>query len=69
MTILIGQIVGCLFVAAGIGGIIGWLLRRLSIDKLNQHIYDITTTLHIKEQALYSAQRELTAQGFDDPDQ
>jgi predicted flap endonuclease-1-like 5' DNA nuclease len=61
MTILIGQIVGCLFVAAGIGGIIGWLLRRLSIDKLNQHIYDVTTTLHIKEQALHSAQGELTA--------
>jgi len=61
MTILIGQIVGCLLVAAGIGGIIGWLLRRLSISKLNQHIYEVTTTLHIKEQALYSAQRELTA--------
>ena len=61
MTILIGQIVGCLLVAAGIGGIIGWLLRRLSIDQLNQHIYDVTTTLHIKEQALHSAQGELTA--------
>ncbi len=62
MTTLIGQIVGCLLVAAGIGGIIGWLLRRLSISKLNQHIYDVTTTLHIKEQALHTAQRELAAQ-------
>jgi predicted flap endonuclease-1-like 5' DNA nuclease len=61
MTILIGQIVGCLLVAAGIGGIIGWLLRHLSVSKLNQHIYDVTTALHIKEQALLSAQRELMA--------
>ncbi|HEX7093692.1 MAG TPA: hypothetical protein VF205_08475 [Nitrospiraceae bacterium] len=61
MTILIGQIVGCLLVAAGIGGSIGWLLRHLSVSKLNEHIYDVTTALHIKEQALHAAQRELTA--------
>ena len=61
MTILIGQIVGCLLVAAGIGGAVGWLLRHLSVSKLNEHIYDVTTALHIKEQALHLAQRELTA--------
>jgi len=59
MTILIGQIVGCLLVAAGIGGITGWLLRRLSVSKLNQHIYDVTTTLRLKEQMLEKAQYEL----------
>jgi predicted flap endonuclease-1-like 5' DNA nuclease len=61
MTILIGQIVGCLLVAAAIGGIIGWLLRHLSVSKLTQHIDDITTTLQIKEQALHTAQLEMEA--------
>ena len=61
MTMLIGQMVGCLLVAAGIGGITGWLLRHLSVTKLNQHIYDITTALRIKEQAVHSAQIELKA--------
>lgn len=61
MTMLIGQMLGCLIVAAGIGGITGWLLRHLSISKLNQHIYDVTTALQTKEQALHSAQLELKA--------
>ena len=61
MTMLIGQMLGCLIVAAGIGGITGWLLRHLSVSKLNQHIYDITTALRIKEQAVHSAQIELKA--------
>jgi predicted flap endonuclease-1-like 5' DNA nuclease len=61
MTMLIGQMVGCLLVAAGIGGITGWLLRHLSVSKLNQHIYDITTALRIKEQVVHSTQLELKA--------
>ena len=61
MTMLIGQMLGCLIVAAGIGGMTGWLLRHLSISKLNQHIFDVTTALQIKEQALHSAQLELKA--------
>ena len=61
MTMLIGQMAGCLLVAAGIGGITGWLLRHLSVNKLNQHIYDITTALRIKEQAMHSTQLELKA--------
>jgi predicted flap endonuclease-1-like 5' DNA nuclease len=61
MTMLIGQMLGCLIVAAGIGGMTGWLLRHLSISKLNQHISDVTTALQIKEQALHSAQLELKA--------
>ncbi|MBK5282785.1 MAG: hypothetical protein JJE16_11940 [Nitrospiraceae bacterium] len=61
MTILIGQIVGCLLVAAGIGGITGWFLRRLSVSKLNQHIADVTTAMQIKEQALELARLEFEA--------
>ncbi|HEY6085619.1 MAG TPA: hypothetical protein VIU63_09505 [Nitrospira sp.] len=61
MTMLIGEMVGCLIVAAGIGAIVGWLLRQLSVSSLNQHIYDVTTALQIKEQALHSAQLELKA--------
>ena len=61
MTILIGQIVGCLLVAAGIGGLTGWFLQRLSVSKLNQHITDVTTALQIKEQALELAQLEFEA--------
>ena len=30
MIAFIGQILGCLLVAAGIGGVVGWLLRQLS---------------------------------------
>ena len=61
MTILIGQIVGCLLVAAGIGGMTGWFLRRLSVSKLNQHIADVTTAMQIKEQALELARLEFEA--------
>jgi predicted flap endonuclease-1-like 5' DNA nuclease len=61
MTILIGQMLGCLLVAAGIGGITGWFLRRLSVSKLDQHIADVTTSLQIKEQALELAHLEFDA--------
>jgi chromosome segregation ATPase len=59
MIVLIGQIVGCLLVAAAIGGITGWFLRRLSVNKLNQHVADVTTALKIKEQALHWAQLDV----------
>jgi len=61
MTILIGQMLGCLLVAAGIGGITGWFLQRLTVSKLSQHIADVTTSLQIKEQALELAQLEFDA--------
>ncbi len=57
----VGDIIGCLLAAAGIGGVTGWLLRQVSISELNHHIYDITTALQIKEQALHAAQLELKA--------
>lgn len=66
MIVLISQIVGCLLVAAGIGGMTGWFLRRLSVSKLNQHIADLTTTVQIKEQTLHWAQLELKAQASTD---
>ncbi len=62
MTILIGQIVGCLLVAAGIGGAVGWLLRHLSASQLSQQFMDVTTTLHLKEQTLARVQYELKVQ-------
>ena len=69
MTILIGQIVGCLLVAAGIGGIIGWLLRHLSVSKLNQHIYDVTTDPAYQRTGAALGPAGADGQGRDDPDQ
>ena len=59
MTVLIGQILGCLLVAAGIGGVIGWLLRHLSVRQLLQQFRDVTATLRLKGQMLEKAQYEL----------
>ena len=39
MTMLIGQILGCLLVAAGIGGAVGWLLRQLSSGQTPTRVY------------------------------
>ncbi len=62
MTILIGQIVGCLLVAGGIGIVVGWLLRHLSAGQLTQQFMDVTATLRLKEQTLGKVQYELNAQ-------
>lgn len=62
MTVLIGQILGCLLVAAGIGSVIGWLLRHLSVRQLIQQFRDVTTTLRLKGQMLEKAQHELKVQ-------
>jgi predicted flap endonuclease-1-like 5' DNA nuclease len=62
MTALIGQIVGCLLVAAGIGGVIGWLLRQLSARQLIQQFRDATANLRLKGQLLEKAQYELKVQ-------
>jgi chromosome segregation ATPase len=55
------EILACLLVAAGIGGICGWLLRHTSVTKLNRHIYDVTTALHQKDQLLHETQLALKA--------
>ncbi len=62
MIVLIGQIVGCLLIAAGIGGVVGWLLRQLSTGELTQQFTDVTATLRHKEQLLERAQSELKVQ-------
>jgi predicted flap endonuclease-1-like 5' DNA nuclease len=61
MIAFIGEVIGCLIVAAGIGGITGWLLRHVSVRSLNRHNYELTTMLQAKEQALHSAQLEIKA--------
>lgn len=62
MIVLIGQIVGCLLVAAGIGGVVGWLLRQLSTGELTQQFTEVTATLRHKEQLLEKTQYELKVQ-------
>jgi predicted flap endonuclease-1-like 5' DNA nuclease len=62
MTILFGQILGCLFIAAGIGGVIGWLLQYLSARQMTQQFRDVSATLRLKEQRLEKAQYELKVQ-------
>ena len=62
MIVLIGQILGCLLVAAGIGGVVGWLLRQISPGQHTQQFMDITTALRLKEQMLEKVQYELKVQ-------
>ncbi len=62
MITLIGQMLGCLIVAAGIGGAVGWLLRNVSAGPLTQQLMDVTATLRLKEQMLGKAQFELNTQ-------
>ncbi|MFI5247486.1 MAG: hypothetical protein ACHQWV_02920 [Nitrospirales bacterium] len=59
MTILIGQIVGCLLIAAGIGGAVGWSLRHLSASVLGRRLVELATALRSKEQALETVQYDL----------
>ncbi|HSL04355.1 MAG TPA: hypothetical protein VK901_12575 [Nitrospiraceae bacterium] len=62
MIVFIGQILGCLLIAAGIGGVIGWFLRQMSSGQHTQEFADITTTLRLKEQMLEKVQYELKVQ-------
>src|SRR5215472_12591641 len=59
MISLISQMVGCLIIAAGIGGIIGWLVRNLSTLSLERELAQLTTALRKKDQAFDAAQYEL----------
>ena len=62
MTLLIGQMLGCLIVAAGIGSAVEWLLRHLSAGPLTQQLMDVTATLRLKEQRLEKVQYGLKVQ-------
>ena len=61
MTMLLGQMLGCLLVAAGIGGVTVWLLQRLSVNELKQQLSDLVNAVQVKEQALELAQLEFEA--------
>jgi len=57
----INQMLGCLIIAAGIGGVVGWLLRNVSAGKLTQQLANVTAMMHLKEQMLEKARHELRA--------
>jgi hypothetical protein len=59
MTMFINQMLGCLIVAACIGGAVGWLLRNVSAGKLAQQLTDVTAMMHLKEQMLEKARYQL----------
>ena len=59
MTLIFNQMLGCLIIAAGIGGVVGWLLRHVSADKSAQQLADVTAMMHLKEQMLEKARQQL----------
>jgi hypothetical protein len=59
MTMFFNQMLGCLIIAAGIGGAVGWLLRNVSAGKLTQQLTDVTAMMRLKEQMLEKARYQL----------
>ena len=59
MTMFINQMMGCLIIAACIGGVVGWLLKNESAGKLAQQLTDVTAMMRLKEQMLEKARHEL----------
>jgi predicted flap endonuclease-1-like 5' DNA nuclease/predicted nucleic acid-binding Zn-ribbon protein len=59
MITLITQMVGCLLVAAGIGVAVGWLLRGLPKNSIEQPYDDLANLLRTKEQALETTSHDL----------
>ena len=59
MTLFFNHMLGCLIIAAGIGGVVGWLLRYVSADKNAQQLADVTAMMHLKEQMLEKARQQL----------
>jgi predicted flap endonuclease-1-like 5' DNA nuclease len=59
MTALVGQMLGCLLIAAGIGAVAGWLFRHRSAMSNEHQLTDRETELRIKGQALDTALYEL----------
>ena len=55
----INQMLGCLIIAACIGGAVGWLLRNVSAGKLTQQLTDVTAMMRLKEQMLEKARHQL----------
>lgn len=61
MSMFMNQMLGCLIIAAGIGGAVGWLLRHVSADRSAQLLADVTAMMHLKEQMLEKARYQLRA--------
>jgi DNA repair exonuclease SbcCD ATPase subunit len=59
MTMLIGQMLACLLVAAAIGSAVGWFLRNISAGPLTQQLMEVTGTLRHRDQALEKLRYEL----------
>jgi hypothetical protein len=59
MTLFFNHMLGCLLIAAGIGGAIGWLLRYVSAGKLVQQLAEVTAMMRLKEQMLEKARHQL----------
>ena len=59
MVTLISQMVGCLLIAAGIGVAVGWLLRGLPKNSVEQPYDDLVIQLRTKEQALETTSHDL----------
>jgi hypothetical protein len=59
MTMYINQMLGCLIIAAGIGGAVGWLLRNVSAGRLTQQLESVTAMMRLKEQMLEKARHQL----------
>ncbi|HSQ91264.1 MAG TPA: hypothetical protein VLM19_03720 [Nitrospiraceae bacterium] len=59
MTMFLNQMLGCLIIAAGIGGAVGWLLRHVSAGTITQQLENVTAMMHLKEQMLEKARHQL----------
>jgi hypothetical protein len=59
MTMYINQMLGCLIIAAAIGGVVGWLLRHVSAGRLTQQLDNLTAMMRLKEQMLEKARHQL----------
>ena len=59
MMTLIGQMIGCLLIAAGIGFGVGWWLRKIPRRSPEQPSHDATGLLRTKEQALDALAHDL----------
>ncbi|MDF0675488.1 MAG: hypothetical protein P0120_14290 [Nitrospira sp.] len=59
MITLMSQMVGCLLIAAGIGLAVGWLLRGLPKNSIEQPYEDLVKQLRTKEQVLETTSHDL----------
>ena len=59
MSMFINQMLGCLIIAAGIGGAVGWLLETYLPAHVAQQLADVTAMMHLKEQMLEKARHQL----------